>query len=143
MREMGRRIAAHATALVIVAACLTVLTACVDRAELEQVQREAQRSHGVAERQQAVIAVEVVRLNYGRIYGARGFGSVAAPTVAEQLVRMMNSAEGPKRTFTYVADHVTGPWQVVIKAEGDTLHVAAYGSTVSQPLEQISFGTRR
>jgi hypothetical protein len=141
VRATGRGIVANAVASVIVVACLTVLTACIDRAELEQVRREAEQSHADLERRQAVVAVEVVRLNFEQFYGGRGHGP--APTIAAQLVQMMNAAEGSKRTFTYVADTVTGPWQVVIKADGDALHVAAYGSQTAQPVERITLAVRR
>jgi hypothetical protein len=152
MRELSSGIVAKATALAVAVSCLPVLTACgpSELPEIAQARQEFERRKPDLERRQAIMAVEGVTANLDFIQGV-GYQTWTAQRAAERLVALMNSAQVPMpgepkvpgRKFTYVSDTVTGPWQVVIKAEGDALMVAAYGSNTAQPVEQRTIAVRR
>lgn len=70
--------------------------------------------------------------------------------VAEKLVPSLNSdapeagyPASPGRQFTYVHDKATGPWQVVIKVDGDYLLVSGYGEDLTNSLATKSIKVSR
>ena len=145
MRDLGFGIVTKATTMAVAVSCLTVLTACGsgDRPDIAQARQEFDRSKADLERHHAVMAVEFVTANYGLIRDGGGYQSWTAQKAAAQLLPMMKSSQAPGQKFTYVSDAVTGPWQVVIRAEGDALKVAAYGSSTAQPVEERTITVRR
>lgn len=93
---------------------------------------------------QAVMAVESAVANIDAMVNGGGYQSWTAEQVVEKTVPLMNSAQsaatgeaaGAAPSFTYVAGQVSEPWQVVIRAEGNAVHVEAYGSSTGEPLEK-------
>ena len=132
--------------LALVMAVLLALSACgkgdapqpgMARKQVDQVQYDL-------ERRMAVMAVEVVAASIESVLDLGAVQAMPDGDLTDKFVAMMNSAQAPDPgepktlapKFTYVANRVSGPWQVVLRLEGETLSVLAYGSNVSQPLEQ-------
>jgi hypothetical protein len=139
---MGIALFKKAATVSVAVSCLTVLTACGNSEQIAQARRELEASKAHLERHQAVMAVEMVTANYGMIR-AGGYQSWTAEKAAAQLLSVMRSTKAPGHAFTYVRDTVTGPWQVVLKTDGDDLKVAAYGSSTAQPVEERTITVRR
>lgn len=135
--------------LALVAALLLALPAC-GKNESPQVagaKSQAAREQGGLEHRMATMAIELLRAHVDYIFELGADKSLTSGNLAEKLAASMNSAStpgagdsvslGPK--FTYVANQGTGPWQVVLKVEGQVLRVTAYGSDTAVPLEQRDF----
>lgn len=132
--------------LALVMTVLLALSACGkgDAPQAGEARKQVDQIQYDLERRMAVMAVEVVSAN---IESALDLGAVQAMSdgeLTDKFVAMMNSAQAPDPgdpkalapKFTYVANRASGPWQVVLRLEGETLSVLAYGSNASQPLEQ-------
>lgn len=141
------------TALILLAALACTLPACgkKDPPQAPPAKAQAVPANAAAERNKAFLAVESVRANLGALQDGGGYQSWTAETAAAKLVTLMNAAQAPGpdmpqasgQGFTYVADKVTAPWQVVIRADGKSLVVAAYGSNIDQALEERTFEVSR
>jgi hypothetical protein len=146
MRQRSREVLAAMTSVIVAVSCLPILAGCgfSELPEIAQARQEFEERKSDRERREAAIAVEIATASIGFVRGG-GYQAVTAQSTAERLVALMNSpqAPAPGRRFTYGAGDVTGPWQVVVRAEGDTLTIAAYGKNTARPVEQRTIAVGR
>jgi len=134
-------------------ASLLALSSCgkKESPQVADAKSQSAREQKGLEYRLAKTAVELLYAHVDYILELGADQSLTPENLAEKLVASMNSANtpgtgdrassGPK--FTYVANQVTGPWQVVLRVEGQILRASAYGSDSTVPLEQRGFEISR
>lgn len=132
--------------LALLVVVLVVATACGKSGTppAGEAQRQSGQSYADLERRMAILAVEALVANIDSMLDLGAFQPQAGEHASEKIVAMMNSAQAPEPgdpklpgpRFTYVADQGSGPWQVVLRIEGESMRVTAYGSSAGQALEQ-------
>lgn len=132
---------------VLVAASALTLPGCGKSApEAGVTPQQSKQIKPQLEEREAMMAVEFAVANIDALQNSGGYQNWTAEKVVEKVVPLMNSAQAPApgvaagamARFVHVAERASGPWQVVIRAEGDTVHVEAYGSSTDRPLETRS-----